>query len=145
MSDEANQLDLLAIFHYVVGGMTALFACIPLIHVAIGLALLQVDFEGPNPPPAWLGAIFVVVGGLFVLCGWAVAAAILVAGRKLHKRRSRIYCLVVGALECLVMPFGTILGVFTLIVLTKDAAKALFGEAGSAPVAVPPPAPPASA
>ena len=39
MSDEANQLDLLAIFHYVVGGMTALFACIPLIHVAIGLAL----------------------------------------------------------------------------------------------------------
>jgi hypothetical protein len=139
MTEDEKHLDLLAIFHYIVGGMTALFACIPLIHVTIGLVLLFVDIPGPNPPPPWIGLIFVILGGLFVLCGWAVATAILVAGRKLQKRKSRTYCLVVGGLECLIMPLGTILGVFTLIVLMKDSTKALFD--GTAPAPVPPPAP----
>ena len=38
-------------------------------------------------------------------------------------------CLVVGALECMMMPFGTVLGVFTLIALTKPSVKALFADA----------------
>jgi hypothetical protein len=32
-STDEQHLQLLAIFHYVVGGMTALFACMPLIHL----------------------------------------------------------------------------------------------------------------
>ena len=132
MTDTENHLDLLAIFHYVVGGFTALFACLPLIHVGIGLVLLLADFGSSTPPPPFLGWIFVGLGGLFVLSGWTLAAALLVAGRKLQKRKSRTYCLVVGGLECLLMPFGTLLGVFTIIVLMKDAAKALFVPAAAA-------------
>jgi hypothetical protein len=37
-SDEQH-IQLLPIFHYVVGGMTALFACMPLIHLGIGIAV----------------------------------------------------------------------------------------------------------
>ena len=32
-----------------------------------------------------------------------------------------------AGLECILMPFGTVLGVFTLIVLMRDSVKALFG------------------
>ena len=139
MNEDAKHLDLLAVFHYVVGGFTALFACFPLIHVAVGLAMLSGRLGGPNPPPPLLGWLLFIMGSLFVLCGWALALAILVAGRKLQTRKSRTYCLVVGALECMLMPLGTVLGVFTLIILMKDSAKALFIENGSA--AIPPPAP----
>ena len=66
------------------------------------------------------------MGGFFVLLGWAFAMAIITAGRKLRHRKSRTYCLVVGALECVMMPFGTILGVFTIIVLMRDSVKHLF-------------------
>jgi hypothetical protein len=139
MTEDEKNLDLLAIFHYVVGGFTAFFACFPLLHVIFGLIMLLADFGTSTPPPPVLGWVFVILGGLFVLCGWALAVAILVAGRKLQKRKSRTYCLVVGGLECLLMPLGTVLGVFTLIVLTKESVKALFG--GTAPAPVPPPAP----
>jgi hypothetical protein len=128
MTQDEEHLKLLGIFHFVVGGLTALFACIPLIHVGLGVAMLSGALGGGKgpPPPPLLGWLFLVIGATFVLSGWALAIAILIAGRKLRRRQSRLYCLVVAGLECMFMPFGTVLGVFTLIVLTRELAKELF-------------------
>jgi hypothetical protein len=38
-----------------------------------------------------------------------------------------MFCLVMGGVECLFMPFGTVLGVFTIIVLMREPVKQLFG------------------
>ena len=40
MNETEKQLDLLGLFHFILGGLTALFACLPLIHVGVGTALL---------------------------------------------------------------------------------------------------------
>ena len=136
MSEDAKHLDLLAVFHYIGGGLTALFACFPLIHVALGTMMMSGKLNGTEPAARAVGLIFVIIGSVFVLCGWGLAAAIAIAGRKLQTRKSRTYCLVVGALECMLMPLGTVLGVFTLIILMKDSVKALF--AGGDPAPVPP-------
>jgi hypothetical protein len=125
MTNDEKNLDLLAIFHYVVGGITALFACIPMTHVAVGLVLIFGKFDN-NPPPQFIGWLFVFLGGIFILFGWAMAVAIVIAARKLKNRMSWTYCIVVAALECMFMPFGTVLGVFTIIVLMKDPVKQLF-------------------
>ncbi len=125
MKEDERQLELLSTFHYIVGGLTALFACFPLIHVALGLFMVFGDLNG-EPPPPFMGWLFLVIGGFLVVSGWALAALIIAAGRKLKRRISRTYCLVVAGLECLVMPFGTILGVFTIITLTRDSVKKLF-------------------
>ena len=55
MNQDEQHLDLLSIFHYVVGGITALLSCIPFLHVAIGIAMLCGAFEGHNPPPRSFG------------------------------------------------------------------------------------------
>ncbi|MDZ4859680.1 MAG: hypothetical protein SGI88_11925 [Candidatus Hydrogenedentes bacterium] len=126
MTETERHLDLLAIFHYIFGGVMAFFACFPLIHVAMGLAMIfgAVDVDGA--PSEVIGGFFAIIGGFIVLCGWALAVAIIIAGRKLKSRTSRMYCIVIAALECMMMPFGTILGVFTLVVLTKDQAIQLY-------------------
>lgn len=127
MNEEDRQyLKLLSIFHYVVGAMTALFACFPLIHLAIGIAMLCGAFDGKDAPPKFLGLFFVVFSSIFMLFGWTLAVCMIVAGRKLGRYRARTYCLVIAAIECTLMPFGTILGVFTIIVLMKDSVKELF-------------------
>lgn len=131
MEEDIRHLDLLSVFHYIVGGITAFFACFPLIHVAVGLALVLGDFNS-DPPPPFMGWLFLGIGGVLVLGGWTLAVLMILAGRRLKRRTSRTYCLVVGGLECLVMPLGTILGVFTIITLTKDSVKKLFeSEAGA--------------
>jgi hypothetical protein len=124
MTEDEQHLNLLSLFHYIFGGLTALFACIPLIHVTIGLLLVSGKFD--DQAPQWFGWIFVGMGGFVVLSGWALAAAILVCGRKLKQRTGRTYCLVVGALECALMPLGTVLGIFTLLTLSKESVKVRF-------------------
>jgi len=126
MTEDEKYLDLLAIFHYVVGGLTAMVACFPLIHVAVGVAMILGELDGPHPAPAGIGWIFIIFPGMLILCGWAMAIAIIVAGTKLKSRTSHTYCVVVGAIECMFMPFGTVLGVLTIILLMKDSVKQMF-------------------
>jgi hypothetical protein len=126
MSQDEQHLNLLSIFHYVVGGMTALFSCIPFLHVAMGVAMLCGAFEGGNPPPRFFAWMFILFPAVFILIGWALSVVIIIAGRKLKGRASRTFCLAVAGLECILMPFGTVLGVFTIVVLMKESVKELF-------------------
>jgi hypothetical protein len=127
MNQDEQQLDLLAIFHYVVAGLTAFFSCFPIIHVSVGVAMILGAFnDGKNPPPAFVGWLFAIFGSLLVLLGWALAACIFAAGRNLKRRRSRMFCLVMAGIECMFMPYGTVLGVFTIIVLMRESVQKLF-------------------
>lgn len=128
MTPNERYLDLLSIFHYVVGGMAALFACFPLIHLAVGIAWVSGAFDAKDGPPRALGWIFIVFAAVFILSGWTLAGCIIAAGRKLRARRSRTFCMVMAGIESVFMPFGTVLGVLTLIVLTQEETVALFGR-----------------
>ena len=52
--------------------------------------------------------------------------AVILAGRFLARRTHYMYCLIVAGIECLFTPFGTVLGVFTIVVLVQPAVKAIF-------------------
>lgn len=126
MNQDLEHLRLLSVFHYVVAGLVALFACFPLIHFVVGAGLATGAFDDSGGEARLLGVGIMVFAGCFILCGWAMAAAILVAGRKLAAHTSYTYCLVVAGVECMIMPFGTVLGVFTIIVLLRESVKRLF-------------------
>ena len=134
MNQDADHLQLLSIFHYVVGGITALFACFPLIHLAIGIAIVCGTFpERANHEaiPPFVGWLLICVATIFILAGWSLAVLIIVAGRFLARRTRHLFCLVMAAVECIVMPFGTVLGVLTIIVLNRPSVKALFESGGT--------------
>jgi hypothetical protein len=134
---DAEHLRLLSIFHYVVAGMQALFASFPIIHLAIGLGMVffpdKMEGGKGGLPPAFIGWFFVAFAGAWIVFGWTLAVCMVVAGRSLRQRKRYIFCLVtagVGAAIC--MPFGTVLGVFTIIVLMRPSVKESFqGAAGA--------------
>ena len=133
MDRDTEHLNLLAIFHYVVGGLAALFSFFPLFYSIIGGFLLYAaEHPGPNsqePPPAFLGWIFIVLGAVFFLAGVTIAICILIAGRCLSRRKGYSFALVIACIECLFVPFGTILGIFTIVALSRESVKALFSGA----------------
>jgi hypothetical protein len=134
MDLNTEQLNLLAIFHYVVAGLAALFSFFPLIYTAVGVSFIfaarhGTAKQGEELPPEFLGWIFAVFGSLLFVIGIVMAICILIAGRSLalHKRYS--FALVIACIECLFIPFGTILGVFTIVALSRESVRGLFSSA----------------
>jgi len=87
---------------------------------------------GESPPPELLGWFLVGFGIFFAIVGLAFAVLIFLGGRALARRRYYGFVFVVACIECIFVPFGTILGVFTMIVLSRESAKRLFLSAASA-------------
>jgi hypothetical protein len=129
MNKDLEHLKLLWIFHYVDAGMTAVISCIPFLHFFMGLALATGALPDTDPEAKPIGLAIMVIAGLFILAGWMLAALIAFAGRSLQTRKRYTYCLVVAGINCIFIPVGTVLGVFTIIVLTRESVKRLFGHA----------------
>jgi hypothetical protein len=136
MDRDTEQLKLLSIFHYVVAGLAALFSFFPLLYTTIGAIFIFAARHGTakpgeDLPPEFLGWIFAVLGSLLFLIGIAMAICILIAGRSLALRKRYSFVLVMACIECLFIPFGTILGVFTIVALSRQSVRGLFSTATS--------------
>jgi hypothetical protein len=131
MSQDREHLQLLAIFHYVVAGLAALFSFFPLLYTTVGAVFIFAARHGTakpgeDLPPEFLGWIFAVLGSLLFLIGIAMAICILIAGRSLALRKRYSFAFVMACIECLFIPFGTILGAFTIVVLSRESVRELF-------------------
>jgi hypothetical protein len=129
MNNDQEHLRLLSLFHYICAGILAFLACFPVIHLVLGLVLaLHPNAFGPgkDQPPAVIGWVLVAFAGSIILFGWTLAAVLALAGRCLARRKSYNFCMIAAAVGCLFMPFGTVLGVFTIIVLARPSVKELF-------------------
>jgi hypothetical protein len=136
MNRDEEHLQLLAIFHYVVAGLAALFSFFPLLYTTVGAIFIFAARhgtvkQGEDLPPEFLGWIFAALGSLLFLIGIAMAICILVAGRSLALRKGYSFALVMACIECLFVPFGTILGVFTIVVLSRESVRGLFSTASA--------------
>jgi hypothetical protein len=129
MNQDQEHLELLSIFHYIVGGMAALFSFFPIVYLILGTLFIVAPWriQGLGSPlSAFLGWIFIILGGSILLAGLAFAVSVILVGRYITKRRHYIFCLVIASLNCLFIPFGTILGVFTIVILMRPSVKELF-------------------
>jgi len=83
--------------------------------------------DGTNPPPpAAFGWFFIVLASVFIIGGWTLSICNFYAGRFLKEHRNYTFCFVMSCINCAMMPFGTILGVFSILVLMRDSVKNIF-------------------
>ncbi len=128
MSQDDDNLNVLAIFHFVVAGFAVLVSLFPTVHLLVGIGLLSGFFTDPKEPfpYALIGWIFVIGASCWIVLGLVFASLMIWAGRCLRARRRYQFCLVMAGVACIFMPFGTILGVLTILVLTKEPVRAQF-------------------
>ena len=119
---DRDHLNLLSVFHFVLGGLIALLYSFGLIHVVLGtaMAVAPVQEGAQGPPPAAFGVMFAVIGATVVLFGWGLGGSLIYSGLMMRKQRRRVFSLIVAGIGCLFMPLGTILGVFTIVVLVRE-------------------------
>lgn len=127
-NDDEQYLRILSVFHYVVGGLAALFACFPILHLVFGIAALTGGLDGSDEqfPLLLFGLVFTIIPLLMMVLGWTFSICMIIAGRNLAQKKRHMFCLVMACIGCAFMPFGTILGVFTIIVLMRPSVRQLF-------------------
>lgn len=132
MKEDIDQIKILSIFHYIVAGFAGLFACFPIFHLMIGISMLTGGFFSEGAPTnmpfpfSLFGLMFTLIPAAIILFGWVFAISLAIAGFFLIKHQHWLFCIAMAGISCIFTPFGTVLGVFTLIVLMRPSVKALF-------------------
>lgn len=144
MDPDRDQLQLLSIFHYIAGILAGLGGLLPIFHIVMGIGLVTGMFAGdpaaPTPssfPEMFAGWLIVIIAVLMMAAFFAFAWAAIRTGKNLAGHRNHGFCVAVACIECIFFPLGTVLGVFTLIVLMRPSVKELFVLSPAAPVAGP--------
>jgi hypothetical protein len=127
---DEQHLSLLSIFYYIYGGLSLVGGCFGIIYLAAAALILASPemVEDEEVPAAVISGIMAVVGGCVLLLAVGIGALVIYVGYSLSQHRNYIFCLVIGALICLNIPIGTVLGVFTIVVLSRPSVKALFEQ-----------------
>jgi hypothetical protein len=128
-SQDVEHLKIVAILHYFAGGLFALTGFASIIHLSLGVLMLSgaVPMKPSEQAEATvIGAIFTGVALIWMLSWWMFAIVIAIGGRNLQLRRSWGFALVVALLLAIHAPLGTLLGVFTILILLRPTVKAVF-------------------
>lgn len=128
---DQSDLNQLATFHYVFGGLGCFFSLFALLYVIFGLVILfNPDFaesaSDGEAPPEFIGGILVAIGGIVFIVGEIVSVCFIISGKNLKKQKNYTFSFVMAILACLNMPLGTVLGIFTILVLQRESVKRMY-------------------
>ncbi|HYV46554.1 MAG TPA: hypothetical protein VFA20_16930 [Myxococcaceae bacterium] len=134
MEQTKDHLNLLGIFHYVFAGLTLLCGgSYGLMMFGMTAVMKSATENVKNGPPPEFAYLFGGMGLVIIASSVATAVVVGLAGWCLRARKAWIFCAVIAGLSLIHVPLGTALGVFSLIVLMRPEAKALFAaSAGGA-------------
>lgn len=137
-----ERLRLLSIAFYISGALGAAFISILLIHFFVFAAISfmpETAFEPPSGqqsasqtpavqksdpfPPRIILRVVAGFFGVIILCGWTLGGLTIYAGRCIAKRQRRMFVLVMAGFNCLWVPYGTLLGIVTILALSSEDAK----------------------
>jgi len=137
--EDESHLNLLSVFHFVMGGLYTLGIGFVALHFLFMRMIMTMPQSVPASPPPGIATapappgmppemmailiVFYIVMGLVIA---ALATGNIIAGFWLRQRIQRTATFVVAAINCAVFPFGTVLGVFTIIVLQRVTVKMTY-------------------
>jgi hypothetical protein len=145
-----ERLNFLAIGFYVRGGIMLVFGCFMVLYACMFLLFSLMPESAWNQPTSHAAAatnstpaahmanpgappvaVFRVMAGVIigvVVLIWIAGALTLYSGSCVKKRKHRMLVYVMAALNCFFIPYGTLLGVFTFIVLGSPEAIAEWND-----------------
>jgi hypothetical protein len=131
MDTTAHDLKLLSIGYFIQGGIVIGSGILAFAYVGLVGFLLAASQSGArsNPRNQMPPEVLHVFGAIAIAIAIVTAAAgigMICSGVALRDRRNRTLVLAMAALNCLAMPYGTVLGIFTFLVLQRPAAREMF-------------------
>lgn len=127
---DASHLRLLSIFHYVWGGLCILGGIFMIGYIFLMRSLMgAAASSGSGAAPPGMDQMFTIIGVIYAVFGVLyiiLAICNFLCGKFLSVRKNRTFIMIISGINCLGIPLGTTLGVFTFIVLLRPSVKTEF-------------------
>ena len=120
----ATHVDFVGVL-FIIWGVLTMLVGVSMLALGFGAAaLIASTTHGGQVAAGLTAAVFALLGGIALVWG----CAHVVAGVPLRRRRhwSRLVALTLGAVDLLLLPYGTALGCYALWVLLSEEGKQLF-------------------
>ena len=132
MTKDEDHLRLLSVFNYVLSGLCLFGTFIPLIYIGLGIFIIAGGSEwmgAPlDPEMSIMGGVFIIIGLVFLAIVVGAGICGIISGRLMAKRKYYMYSFVFACIQCAFSPLGTVLGVFTIIVLSRESVRELYNR-----------------
>jgi hypothetical protein len=129
-----DRLRLLSVAFYISGAIGAVFVSFLLLHLVLftGVSFIPESMWSTGKsahqeaPPVIVFRIIAIVIFFIIISGWALGGLTAYAGRCIARRENRIFVLIMAGVNCIWIPYGTLLGIATFMLLTTPSAKHAF-------------------
>lgn len=122
-----EHLRLLRIAWFVAAAWNAFWIVFPMVYIVMGLVLaFAVPRHAGQADARFVGSIVAIIGSAIMLIMIALTILKLLTARAIGQRRSRVLCLVTAGISCFAIPYGTALGVATILVLMRPSVVESF-------------------
>ena len=121
-----EHLKLLSYGYLIEGCLTVVFSCFFIVYliflstVAKGFDQFNQELDPQNIPPSQIFDIFFYVLGAIIVLGVLYGIAKIISYRFIKQRKHRMFTYIVGIPGMIFFPYGTALGVATIIVLSRS-------------------------
>jgi hypothetical protein len=124
---DQTQLGLLGLAHNLVAALEAVAALFPVAYLSTGMEIITDRFAEIPELTHSFGWSVIAWSIATIVLSLTMAVLTFIAGWRLAQRHAHSFCLTVAAINCFFFPFGTVVGVLTIIVLKRPAVREAFG------------------
>lgn len=129
MARDLGDLKVLSVLFWIDVGLQVLGVGFLAMLVFFGMAEEAAkNAAGQSATDAANGQMLIAVFGVMAALAGLVLLLKILCAYGITKRRFRTLCIVVSAINCLAFPIGTIIGVYSLMVLSRPSVGALFEQ-----------------
>ena len=131
---DEEHLRLLSIFYYISGALTLFVSLVFLLQFFVFTVIFDQILAGLSnftmignydfDPEIFSILIYLWIVLFFVFIAFGIAQ--ILSGNYLRKRKHRIFSFIIAILNLLFFPYGTILGVMTIIVLSRSSVLEMY-------------------
>ncbi len=122
-----HNLDTYKILYLIKGILTLVFSLFFMVYIGMGVFIgAAIEADPTEDLPFNPGIIFSIIGTIGMFICIVIGVLTLLASKYIKERRNYRFIFAIAIINCLTGILGILLGVFTLIEISKPEIKALF-------------------
>jgi hypothetical protein len=128
---DVRHLRLASYFQTATVLVAVLYTAIGVVNVSVWALTVSMFHDSAEEPAQFIFTLLIAVCVATTVFSVFVIVLALATGTNLRRRRRHRFNMVASLIECAFVPVGTIAGLFTMVVLNRNAVRAAFGASPS--------------